>query len=76
MEPELLRTKSDFGNNTVLNLAGNLIIGVPIGGTHGAGVRPYVVGGVGLISGRRLTAAPSRRQCRSETCLAGTRAAA
>src|SRR5437762_14265161 len=42
-------TKSDFGNNTVMNLMGNLIIGVPIGGTHGAGVRPYVVGGVGLL---------------------------
>jgi opacity protein-like surface antigen len=47
--PSFFGTKSDFGNNTVLNLMGNLIIGVPIGGTHGAGVRPYVVGGVGLI---------------------------
>ena len=32
-----------------MNLMGNLIIGVPIGGQHGAGVRPYVVGGVGLL---------------------------
>jgi opacity protein-like surface antigen len=47
--PSFFGTKSDFGSNTVLNLMGNLIIGVPIGGTHGAGVRPYVVGGVGLI---------------------------
>ena len=47
--PSFFGTKSDFGNNTVLNLMGNLIVGVPIGGTHGAGVRPYVVGGVGLI---------------------------
>jgi opacity protein-like surface antigen len=47
--PSFFGTKSDFGNNTVLNLMGNLIVGVPIGGTHGAGVRPYVVGGIGLI---------------------------
>ena len=47
--PSFFGTKSDFGNNTVMNLMGNIIIGVPIGGTHGAGVRPYVVGGVGLV---------------------------
>ena len=47
--PSFFGTQSDFGNNTVMNLMGNLIIGVPIGGQHGAGVRPYVVGGVGLI---------------------------
>jgi opacity protein-like surface antigen len=47
--PSFFGNKSDFGNNTVLNLMGNLIVGVPIGGTRGAGVRPYVVGGVGLI---------------------------
>ena len=47
--PSFFGTKSDFGNNTVMNLMGNLIIGVPIGGQHGAGIRPYVVGGVGLI---------------------------
>ena len=47
--PSFFGSKSDFGNNTVMDLMGNLIIGVPIGGTHGAGVRPYVVGGVGLL---------------------------
>jgi opacity protein-like surface antigen len=31
------------------NFTGNLIVGIPIGGTHGASVRPYVLGGVGLI---------------------------
>jgi opacity protein-like surface antigen len=31
------------------NITGNLIVGIPIGGTHGATVRPYVVGGVGII---------------------------
>jgi hypothetical protein len=47
--PSFFGTQSDFGNNTVMNLMGNLIVGVPIGGQHGAGVRPYVVGGVGLL---------------------------
>ena len=47
--PSFFGTKSDFGNNTVIDLMGNLILGVPVGGTHGAGIRPYVVGGVGLI---------------------------
>jgi opacity protein-like surface antigen len=47
--PSFFGTKTDFGNNTVLDLMGNLILGVPIGGQHGAGIRPYVVGGVGLI---------------------------
>jgi hypothetical protein len=47
--PSFFGTQSDFGNNTVMDLMGNLIIGVPVGGTKGAGIRPYVVGGVGLI---------------------------
>jgi opacity protein-like surface antigen len=47
--PSAFGTKSDFGNNTVMTLMGNLIVGVPIGGTHGGGVRPYFVGGVGLM---------------------------
>ena len=49
LEPELFGTKSDFGNNTVMNLMANVILGVPVGGQHGAGIRPYVVGGLGLI---------------------------
>ncbi len=47
--PSFFGTKNDFGNNTVMDLMGNLIVGVPIGGTHGAGLRPYVIGGLGLI---------------------------
>lgn len=35
------------GSN-VTTLTGNLIVGVPVGG-HGAQIRPYAVGGVGLI---------------------------
>jgi len=47
--PSFFGTKSDFGSNSVLTLMGNVIVGVPIGGQHGAGVRPFVIGGVGLI---------------------------
>src|SRR5471030_1100140 len=47
--PSFFGTQSDFGNNTVMNLRGNLILGVPVGGQRGPGIRPYVVGGVGLI---------------------------
>jgi opacity protein-like surface antigen len=39
----------DFtSDSNVTTLTGNLIVGVPVGG-HGAQIRPYAVGGVGLI---------------------------
>src|SRR5262245_21043007 len=47
--PSFWGTQNDFGNNTVIDLMGNLIVGVPVGGTHGAGVRPFVTGGIGLL---------------------------
>jgi opacity protein-like surface antigen len=47
--PSFFGTKSDFGNNTVMDVMGNLIVGIPVGGQRGAGIRPYVVGGVGLV---------------------------
>ena len=47
--PSFFGTTSDFGHNTVIDLMGNVIVGIPIGGTHGAGVRPYVTGGLGLL---------------------------
>jgi len=47
--PSFFGTKNDFGNNSVIDLMGNLLIGVPVGGTHGPGVRPYITGGVGLL---------------------------
>ena len=47
--PSFFGTKNDFGNNTVLDVMGNVIVGVPFGGTRGGGVRPYVTGGVGLL---------------------------
>jgi opacity protein-like surface antigen len=42
---------SEFDGN-VTTLMGNLILGIPIGGQTGGGVRPYVSGGAGLIKSR------------------------
>ena len=36
-------------DNHALTATANLIVGAPIGGTRGIGVRPYLTGGVGLI---------------------------
>jgi len=47
--PSYFGDKSDFGSNNVLTTMANVIVGIPIGGTRGAGVRPYVTGGIGLI---------------------------
>jgi hypothetical protein len=47
--PSFFGTKNDFGNNSVIDLMGNVIVGVPVGGTHGAGVRPFVTAGLGLL---------------------------
>src|SRR5215208_2476068 len=47
--PSFFGPENDFGNNTVMNLMGNVIVGVPIGGQHGAGLRPYVTAGLGLL---------------------------
>jgi opacity protein-like surface antigen len=47
--PSFFGTENDFGNNSVLNAMANVIVGVPIGGTYGKGVRPYVLAGGGLI---------------------------
>jgi opacity protein-like surface antigen len=38
-----------FGESNVTTLMGNLILGVPIGGQRGPGIRPYAAGGLGLI---------------------------
>jgi hypothetical protein len=38
------------GDNLVWDIMGNVIIGVPIGGQHGLGVRPYATIGAGLLS--------------------------
>jgi len=47
--PSFFGTKNDFGSNSVIDLMGNVIVGVPLGGTRGAGIRPFLTGGLGLI---------------------------
>jgi opacity protein-like surface antigen len=47
--PSFFGNTTDFGNNSVFNLMGNVIVGIPVGGTHGAGLRPYATAGLGLI---------------------------
>ena len=37
------------GDSNVTTLMANIVLGVPVGGQTGGGVRPYVVGGVGLL---------------------------
>jgi hypothetical protein len=49
VSPSFFGTKNDFGSNSVIDLMGNVIVGVPLGGTHGAGLRPFITGGLGLI---------------------------
>ena len=44
-----------FGNNLdsyVLTAMGNVTVGIPIGGTSAAGIRPYATGGIGLLRAR------------------------
>jgi len=41
--------KTDMGGSNVLTATGNLVIGIPFGGQHGFGIRPYGVVGAGLL---------------------------
>jgi hypothetical protein len=47
--PSFFGTSSEFGTNSVIDVMGNLIVGIPVGGQHGGGIRPYVTAGLGLI---------------------------
>jgi len=47
--PDSLGSSSMFSSSNTITAMGNFILGIPIGGTHGAGVRPFVSGGVGLM---------------------------
>jgi len=47
--PEFFGAPEIFGSNNALTGMGNFILGIPFGGTHGAGVRPFVSGGLGII---------------------------
>jgi opacity protein-like surface antigen len=39
----------DFGDSNVTTLMANVLIGAPIGGQSGPGIRPYGSGGIGLL---------------------------
>jgi hypothetical protein len=50
--PSFFGTQNDFGHNTVIDLMGNVVVGIPIGGqhpSHPSPVRPFVTAGVGLL---------------------------
>ena len=47
-DADLLNT----GDSNVTSIMGNVLVGIPIGGQTGGGVRPYVVGGAGLLQTR------------------------
>ena len=47
--PNFFGNQGTYGSNSVSDLMGNLIVGIPAGGTHGAGVRPYFTVGAGLL---------------------------
>lgn len=42
----------EFGDSNVTTLMASVVLGAPIGGQTGLGVRPYAVGGVGIIKSR------------------------
>jgi opacity protein-like surface antigen len=42
----------EFGDSNVTTLMGNVVLGAPIGGQSGIGIRPYAVGGIGIIKSR------------------------
>jgi hypothetical protein len=45
--PRFFGDPTKWGNNTVMTLMGNVMVG--IGTQSGAGIRPYVTGGLGLL---------------------------
>ena len=38
-----------FGSSNVFTVMGNVIIGIPVGGQTGGGIRPFGIAGIGLI---------------------------
>jgi opacity protein-like surface antigen len=42
----------EFGDNHLTTLMGNVLVGAPVGGQSGPGLRPYGTAGVGLIRSR------------------------
>jgi len=56
--PRFFAPGANIGRTNVFTAMGNVIIGIPFGGQSGGGIRPYVVGGVGLL---RTNVATSRQ---------------
>lgn len=50
--PDLLGSTNPMTDSAAITVLGNFILGVPFGGTHGAGVRPFLSGGFGLTRAR------------------------
>ena len=47
--PNFFGDENVFGSNNVLTAVGNIVIGIPLGGSKGFGFRPYGTAGVGLM---------------------------
>src|SRR5580765_2963603 len=47
--PDFFGVNDSFVKRSAITITGDAILGVPIGGTHGAGVRPFISGGFGLM---------------------------
>ena len=47
--PSFFGNEGIFGSNSVLDVMGNVIVGIPAGGQRGAGVRPYATIGLGIL---------------------------
>jgi len=47
--PNFFGGAGNFGDNNVMTAMGNLIVGIPVGGTRGSGIRPYGTIGLGLV---------------------------
>lgn len=50
--PNFFGDSPDFGDSNITTLMFNAVAGVPVGGQSGGGVRPYAVGGIGLLRQR------------------------
>jgi hypothetical protein len=47
--PSFFGNEGIFGSNSVLDVMGNVIVGIPAGGQRGPGVRPYATIGLGIL---------------------------
>lgn len=44
--------RSDLGGSSVLSAMGNVVIGIPLGGQQGFGIRPYGLAGLGVVQSK------------------------